>query len=824
LITDLLADLRYSLRTLTRTPLLATTAISALTLGIGANTAIFSVVNTVLLTRLPYPDSDRIVEFTTQTPAGSYGGASPTKLNLWKEQSGVFEEVSAYRFRFANVKGGARDEQISVGEVSNDFFPLFGGSFERGRAFTVDEQRPRGGNVAIVSAGFARRYFGSSSDLLDKTISLDRELYTIVGVLDPAFDGRTLAGPAIGNPDVWLPLQLDPYSADQTNTLVCVARLRAVATLDAGQSQLQLATEQFRQKYPGIIGPKDTFRVESLRETMVRDARRSLLVLQGAVGFVLLTACANVASLLLMRSTARAREIAVKAALGASHGRIVRQLLTESLVLSTIGAVFGLTLGTLGLYTLLGLYPGNLSWIGPIGLGSIDKTVLGFTVLLTVVTAILAGLFPALHAAGFDLNTVLKQSSTHSGTGGGAQSHVRSVLVGAEIALALVLLVGAGLLARTFLALRAVNPGFDPRGVLTLRMSLDDPRLVNTAGLDQLIQNGVQRLSAVRGVSAVGASCCMPLENDMRLRLIIVGRPLEGAYHSMASWRSVWSGYFDALKIPLLRGRLFANRDRVGSPGVVIINQTMARQLWPDGDPLNDSILIGKGLGPKFATEPTRRIIGIVGDVRDGSLESDPRPTTYVPIAQLPDTVMEQTMRMLPLTWIVRISGSTRALGRAIQDELERSANVPVTKVNALSDVMRKATSDSNFYLTIMGVLAVAALLLAAIGLNGVMGFAVQQRTKEIGVRLALGAESAQIRNLILRDGLRLIVVSIAAGVGSAFLLTRFMAKFLFGVTEGDPLVFVGVPVVVLAASLVAVWLPARTIAKVDTMRALRSE
>jgi len=250
----------------------------------------------------------------------------------------------------------------------------------------------------------------------------------------------------------------------------------------------------------------------------------------------------------------------------------------------------------------------------------------------------------------------------------------------------------------------------------------------------------------------------------------------------------------------------------------------MARQLWPDADPLNDSILIGKGLGPKFATEPTRRIIGIVGDVRDGSLESDPRPTTYVPIAQLPDTVMEQTMRMLPLTWIVRTSGSTRALGRAIQDELERSTNVPITKVDALSDVMREATSDSNFYLTIMGVLAVAALLLAAIGLNGVMGFAVQQRTKEIGVRLALGAESAQIRNLILTDGLRLIVVSIAAGVGIAFLLTRFMAKFLFGVTERDPLVFVGVPVVVLAASLVAVWLPARTIAKVDTMRALRSE
>jgi putative ABC transport system permease protein len=823
-ITDLIADLRSSLRSLGRTPLFALTAISALTLGIGANTAIFCVVNTVLLTRLPYPGSDRIVVFTTQTLAGAFGGTSPTKLNLWKEQGGVFEEVSAYRFRFANVKAGARDEQIPVGEVSTDFFPLFGGSFERGRAFTVDEQRPRGENVAIVSAGFARRYFGSSADLLDKTISLDREVYTIVGVLDPAFDGRMLAGPAIGNPDVWLPLQLDPYSADQTNTLVGVARLRVAATREAGQSQLQQATEQFRQKYPGIIGPEDTFRVESLRESMVRDVRHSLLVLQGAVGFVLLIACANVAGLLLVRSTARAREIAVRAALGASRGRIVRQLLAESLVLSTIGAAFGLILGTLGMYALLGLYPDNLSWIGPIGPSAIDGTVLGFTVLLTAVTATLAGLFPALHAAGSDLNTVLKQSSAQSGTGGGAQGHVRSVLVGAEIALALVLLIGAALLARTFLALRAVNAGFDPRGVLTLRMSLDDFRLVNTAGLEQLIQNGVQRVSAVRGVSAVAASCCMPLENDMRLRLIIVGRPLDGAYHAMGSWRSVSSGYFDALKIPLIRGRLFTDRDRVGTSGVVIINQTMARQLWPEGDPLSDSILIGKGLGPRFAAEPTRRIIGIVGDVRDSSLESEPRPTTYVPIAQLPDTVMEQTMRMLPLTWIVRTSDGTPALGRTIQNELERSANVPIAQVDALSDVMRKATSDSNFYLTIMGVLAAAALLLATIGLNGVMGLAVQQRTKEIGVRLALGAESAQVRNLILTDGLRLIVVSMGAGVAGAFLLTRFMAKFLFGVTERDPLVFVGVAVVVLATSLLAVWLPARTISRVDMMRALRSE
>jgi putative ABC transport system permease protein len=463
--------------------------------------------------------------------------------------------------------------------------------------------------------------------------------------------------------------------------------------------------------------------------------------------------------------------------------------------------------------------------------------VLGFTVLVTVITAILAGLFPALHASGIDLNQALKESSARSG-GGARHGAVRSVLVGAEIALALVLLIGAALLARTFLALRSVDPGFDPRGVLTLRTSLGDPDLIRTAGVEQLVRNAVQRLSAVPGVAVASASCCMPLENDMRLRFVIVGRPLEGAYHGMGSWRSVSSAYFDALKIPLVRGRLFTEQDRLGAPGVVIINQAMVRQLWPDGDPLDDSLLIGKGLGPRFAAEPTRRIVGIVGDVRDAALASEPRPTTYVPIAQLPDGVMKQTMGMLPVTWIVRTSpgvpaarfparwggGESQALSRTIGDELERVSGLPVAQVQSISDVMRGSTSDSDFYLTIMSVLGGAALALAVIGLNGVMSYAVQQRTKEIGIRMALGAESIHVRNMIVSQGMRLTGIAVTIGIAGAFGLTRFMTRFLFGVTERDPLVFVVVPAVVIVAALVAVWLPARAISRMDTIRALRSE
>jgi predicted permease len=493
-------------------------------------------------------------------------------------------------------------------------------------------------------------------------------------------------------------------------------------------------------------------------------------------------------------------------------------------VLSVIGGVLGLSLGILGMQALLAVYPENLAWVGEIGLRSIDGTVLGFTVLMTLVTGTIAGLFPALHAVGFDLNMVLKASATGSVGGGAAQGRTRSLLVGAEIALAVVLLVGAALLGRTFLALRAVDPGFDPGGVLTLRMSLNDPGLLRTATLEQLIQNGRARLGTVPGVLASSASCCMPLENDMRLRMNIVGRPLEGAYHAMASWRSISTGYFDALKIPVLRGRQFTDQDRLGTAGVVIVNQTMARQLWPGGDPLRDSIQIGKGLGPNFAVEPARRIVGIVGDVRDAALDAEPRPTVYVPIAQLPDPVMMQTMRMLPLTWIVRTSAPTQALSRAIGDELQRLGSSPITEGQRLSEVMRHATSDSNFYLIVMAVLAGAALLLAVIGLNGVMSYAVQLRTKEIGVRLALGAESTQVRNMIVSHGMRLVLVAIAVGTSGALLLTRFMATFLFGVSQHDPAVFISVPMVVILTSLIAVWLPARTIANVDTLRALRSE
>jgi predicted permease len=821
---QLVSDLRFSLRLLRQQPVFSFAAVAVLTLGIGANSAIFSVVNSVLLKRLPYPNPDRIVTFTTVTPSGSIGGASPAKLNLWIEQPGAFDDVSGYRFRFSTLKTGSTAEEIAVGEVSVNFFRLFGASFERGRSFTADDQLPGAGHVAIVSAGFARRHLADPSNGVGRTVSIDRDTYLVVGFLKSDFDGETLAGPVEGNPDVWLPLQLESSSRDQANSLGAVARLVEGATLETGRSQLGPMTERFRQMFPGIIGQGDIFTVELLRDSMTREVRRSILILQGAVACVLLIACANVASLLLVQGNARAREVAVKVALGAGRGRIVRQLLTESVVLSMIGGLLGLALGSFGMRALSALYPGNLAWAGGAGPGVIDVKVLGFTILATVLTAVIAGLVPALHASRVDLNVMLKGSGGPSVAGSGP-GLIRSTLVAGEIALAVVLLVGAALLARTFVALRAVTPGFDARGVLTLRMPAgDSPELIRSADIDQLVRNGIDRLGAMPGVQAAGASCCMPFENDMRLRFVIVGRPLQGPYHGMGSWRSVSPGYFDALRIPLVRGRLFDERDRLGAPGVVIVNQAMAHQLWADADPLTDSLIIGQGLGPAFASEPVRRIVGIVGDVRDAALDRDPRPTTYVPIAQLPDAVMAQTMGRLPVTWMVRTATSSAAQGRIIQDELERVSGRPIVNAQFLSEVMRGSTSDSDFYLTIMSSLGGAALMLAVIGLSGVMSSIVQQRTKEIGVRLALGAEGASVTHMIVLQGIRLTCAGITVGVAGAFALTRVMTRLLFGVTTHDPVAFLSVPLIVMLTALLATWIPARTVAHVDVMRALRCD
>jgi len=544
-----------------------------------------------------------------------------------------------------------------------------------------------------------------------------------------------------------------------------------------------------------------------------------------AVIFVLLIACANVANLLPVRATARRREIAIRSAIGAGRGRIIRQLLTESVLLSAAGGALGMVLGIAGIRALLSINTAGMPRIGENGsLVGVDWRVLTFTVVVSLATGLLFGLIPALHGSRTDLNIALKESGGRSGTGF-RQNKVRSVLVVAEVALALVLLIGSALLIRTNLALGAVNAGFDAHNVLKMDMSLSGARFQTSAGVDRMVQDGAERLRALPGVEFASATCCVPLEGGYGLPFQIVGRPLEqGPFHGGGAWLTVSPGYFDVFKIPVKRGRAFTDRDTSAGPPVVIINEAMARQFWKDGDPLSERLIIGRGVMREFASEPERQVIGVVGDVRGGGLNNEPGPTMYIPQGQVPDAVNALNMRISTMKWVVRTRTEPYALSSAIQEQLRQATGLPVSEIRTMEDVVARSTSRQRFNMLLMTVFGAAAVLLAAIGIYGLMAYSVEQRTQEIGIRLALGAETGRVRRMIVLQGMSLAAIGVVVGIASALGLTRFMANLLFGVQARDPLVFVGIPLALAAVALVAVWLPAQRVTRVDPLTALRYE
>ena len=816
-----LQDLRYALRTARQNPAFTLAAVAALTLAIGANTAIFSVVNTVLLRPLPYPDPDRLVVFTTTSPQGSGFGASPTKFNTWRRQTAAFQDVSAYRFSVVNLTEG-EPEQVATAHVSADFFRLFGAPLTAGRTFTADEDLPSGGRVVVLSDGFWRRRFGADAAIVGRKLSLNGEPHEVVGILGP-FDSEAVQTP-IGPPDLWLPFQIDPNSVMQGHFFVAAGRLKPGVTLAAAKAELGQAANEFRERFPNALGRQGGFGADPMQEIIVRNVRGSLWVLLGAVTFVLLIACANVANLLLVRATVRRREIAIRAAMGAGRGRITRQLLTESVLLALAGGVLGLFLGMAGIRALLAMNPGNIPRIGVNGAGvGVDWRVLTFTLVVSIVTGLVFGLVPALQSSRIDLNTTIKESSGRSGSGF-RQNKARALLVVTEMGLALVLLVGAALFIRTFLALRAVNPGFDAHQVLTMRMSLRGDRFTTTAAVAQLMRDGADRLSALPGVEVAGAACCVPLEGGFGLPIIIEGRPLDGPAHGGGGFAPISPTYFRAFRIPILRGRAFTDQDTGGAPGVAIINNAMAKRFWPNGDPLADRITIGKGLGPRMELAG-RQIVGIAGDVRDGGLNREPQPIMYVPWAQMPDAHSANLLDITPIAWIVRTRGEPYAMSANIQRELRAaSGGLPVAAPRSMEEVMVRSTARSDFNMILLTTFAVAALLLAAIGIYGLMAYSIQQRTQEIGIRMALGAGAGAVRNMVVRQGMSVALAGVAIGLVSAYGLTRVIASFLFGVTARDPLVFVGVPLLLSGVALAGVWLPARRAARVDPVVALRVE
>ncbi|HET6168615.1 MAG TPA: ABC transporter permease, partial [Terracidiphilus sp.] len=745
------------------------------------------------------------------------------KFHIYQQQTSIFSEVAAYDFAGPgfNVTGD-RPKQVHGLHVTEGYFRLFGAPVMLGRAFTKQEDLPDGGHVVVLSYGFWQRRFGGNPKVVGSVLSLGNEPYTIVGVLGRDF----LSDPEA---EIWVPFQFEPNSTNQGHFFQVAGMLRPGITLAQANAQMKLAFAEYHRLYPPS-NPKVGFAVEPLRDSIVGDARKSLLILLGAVAMVLLIACANVANLLLVRATGRKREFAIRSALGASRARIVGQLLTESVLLALTGGVIGLALGYAGVRALLAISPAGLPRIGENGASvSVDWRVLGFTLAVSLLTGILFGLFPALSASRTDLNSSLKESSNRAGIGL-RQGKARALLVISEVSLALVLLIGASLLIRSFIALRGVNPGFETHNVLTMEMSLTGARYAKTAGVAQLSREGRERLMAIPGVEDAATTCCLPIEGQFGLPFTIVGRPVDpsksepGAGEPGAGWMNASPDYYKLFKIPLLRGREFNENDTASAPGVILINEAFEKQFFPKENPIGQQINVGKGMGPPF-DEPPRKIIGVVGNTHDGGLARDPGSLMIVPDAQVTDGLTALNGRILPMMWAVRTRGDPRLLVNVITEQLRQaSGGFPVARVRTIDEIVVRSTSRETFNMMLLTIFGAVALILAAIGIYGLMAYSVQQRTQEMGIRMALGADRSRIRNLVVWHGMRLAFVGVFLGIAAAFGLTRLIASFLFGVKSWDPLVFVAVPVILSVVALLAVWLPATRAARLDPMQALRVE
>jgi putative ABC transport system permease protein len=686
-----------------------------------------------------------------------------------------------------------------------------------GRTFTPEEDSLHGGNVVVLSHGLWKQRYGGDTGIVGRTIQIDNTPYLVVGIVGPNF---VTENPA----DLWIPYQFDLDTHEMAHYFSVAARLRPGVTIEQANAQLKLASDQFRQAFPNSIGPQNHYGVVPLKEWMVGDTRTPLLILLSAVVLVLLIACANMANLLLARASGRKREFATRAALGAGRWHVIRQLLAESLLLSISGGLLGLFLGYASVRLLLALNVGGLPRLGENGSAvALDIRVLLFTLGVSLFTGILFGLVPALSASRPNLVAGLNESGSRTGTGL-RSAGFHSFLVVSEIALALVLVIGSTLLIRTYLKLQAVDPGFDTHNTLTMTMSISGSRFQTSAPVTQIIRQGTERIQTIPGVTEAAAGNGLPLQGAFGMPFDIVGRPKGKApFTGGAQYLSISWSYFDALKIPLMRGRAFTDRDDASSPGVIIINEAMAKQYWPNGDPLRDRLQKAPGAGPAFA-EPPRQIVGIVGNTRDAP-NRNPFPTMYIPLTQMPDGETALNSRVAPLWWVVRTSRDSHSVVAQVTSALrEATGGLPIAHIRTMDEIDRVNISRQRFNMLLLTVFGASGLLLAAAGIYGLMTFSVQQRTQEFGIRMALGAQSSQLRNMVLGQGMVLTGFGVVIGIGAAFWLTRFLARFLFGVKAWDPLAFILTPLLLGAVALAAAWIPAVRATRVDPMTALRFE
>jgi putative ABC transport system permease protein len=805
-------DLRYGARLLRKSPGFSVIAVLVMALGIGATTAIFSVVDAVLLKPLPFRAPERLLVIWEKNPAQNQYKlfVAPVNFLEWRKQSHAMESMAAFHDVHINLTGGPNGhidpEELNCERVSAEMFPMLGVGPVLGRTFRPEEDQPGHANFALLSHSLWQRRFAGDPAIAGKAIRLRDQSYTVVGVLPAGFSVMT------PNMDIWIPLGLSAFDRSAGNRfLTVIARLKAGTAGDRARMELETIGSRMERENPALNkGWRPS--AFALEDELVGDVRQALWVLLGAVGFLLLMACANVASLLLARAATRRKEIAVRMALGAGRWRIVRQLLSESMILALSGGLLGMLLASLGV--------GLMARLGQAGIprlaeARVDATLFLFTLCVSMATGILCGVAPALQSSSANLNQALTEGG-RSGTAGREGRTMRSALVVVEVAMAVLVLIGAGLLIQSFVRLRSVDPGFQPSGLLTMRVPLSGGRNNAAERRVAFFQQIVDRVAALPGVRAVGGVNGLPLTGlGVGSMFAVAGRPAPATeQRPLGVLRSVTPGYFRAMGIPLVAGRGFADSDTGPAEPVIVVNQTLARRFWPEGNPLGGRLAIDTG-------GRTAVIVGVVGDVKPERMEGEDWPTIYNPYAQVPAPTLTLVVRI----GNARTGGAPMALASAVEREVHRlDPEQPVADVRPMDAVMNQAVAGARFNTVLLAAFAAIAFVLAAVGLYGVISYDVTERTHEIGIRLALGAQPGNVLKLVVGQGARLAAYGIAAGLAAAWGLTRLMVTMLFGVKPADLSTFAAISALLGAVALGASYLPSRRAMAVDPVTALRHE
>ncbi|HEY1677773.1 MAG TPA: ABC transporter permease [Candidatus Sulfotelmatobacter sp.] len=809
-------DFRFAVRRLVKSPGFTLVAVLTLGLGIGANTAIFSVVNGVLLRPLPFQEPDRLVRVWHIPPSKSFPGMTEFAVSAanyvdWQRQNRVFERMAIYSYRGFTLTGVDKPERIDATAVSADFFGTLGVRPMLGRIFSADEDQPGRSNVVLLSYAFWQQRFGSSPGIVGRNVLLDGQNYLVAGVMPPDFRYPDFA-------QLWTPMAW----TDQQKTVrgehhyVVIARLRPSVQVPQAQAEMNLISDRLAQAYPDDDKGWGAL-VVPLHQDLVQDVRPALLVLLGAVGFVLIIACVNVANLALAKTFGRRKEIAIRTAMGATSGRVMRQILVETVILAVAGGAVGLTWAHWGVRLIMGFLADRVPHFAEI---SIDGKILAFTAIISILTGIAAGVLPGLRLSRSNVNEALKEGlgRTDSDAGG---HRTRNVLVVAEVAFSLILLVGAGLMLRSFQMLHDVKPGFDAHGVLTMNAAVSETQFPQARQQSRFFEQVLDRVRSLPGVEAAGVIDDIPLNNNgSHQPIAIEGRPVVPmAEQPEVDVRAISEGYLKSMRIPLLRGRDFTESDLAGRPAVVLISESMAKAFWPGEDAL------GKRLTMTFFPGEVREVVGIVGDVKlDGLDQARPSTLLYMPVGQLSAPAMA-AWRSFPMTLVVRSATSPSNMVSAVTNAVHSvDRNMPLTDILTMDDLVATSMSPQRFNMLLLGAFAGLALMLASIGIYSVLSYSVRQRVQEIGIRLALGASISDVLRLIVLQGMKPALLGMALGLVGALALGRLVSSMVYGVKTTDPLTFLAVAGLLAAIALLASVIPAYRAAKVDPLVALRYE